>query len=84
MIDLFASIFIFRFFQKSYTNASYDGLWSKMPLGSLQKPAKSLPGPSQDPSGTLPGASGDPPGTLSGPPRTSPGAIIRPIRRAPG
>ena len=37
------------FFQKSSKNATYDGLWSKMPLGSLQEPAKSLPGPSQEP-----------------------------------
>ena len=36
-------------FKKSSKNASYDGLWSKMPLGSLQEPAKSLPGPSQEP-----------------------------------
>ena len=28
---------------------TYDGLWSKMPHGSLQEPAKSLPGPSQEP-----------------------------------
>ena len=39
----------FRFFQKSSKNASYHGLWSKMPLGSLQEPAKSLPGASQEP-----------------------------------
>ena len=37
------------FFQKSSKNATYHGLWSKMPLGSLQEPAKSLPGPSQEP-----------------------------------
>ena len=37
------------FFQKSSKNASYHGLWSKMPLGSLQEPAKSLPGASQEP-----------------------------------
>ena len=40
----------FRFFQKSSKNSSYDGLWSKMPLGSLQEPAKSLPRASQEPS----------------------------------
>ena len=40
----------FRFFQKALKNSSYDGLWSKMPLGSLQKPAKSLPRASQEPS----------------------------------
>ena len=28
---------------------SYHGLWSKMPLGSLQEPAKSVPGASQEP-----------------------------------
>ena len=38
------------FFQKSFKNSSYDGLWSKMPLGSLQEPAKSLPRASQEPS----------------------------------
>ena len=38
------------FFQKSSKNSSYDGLWSKMSLGSLQKPAKSFPGASQEPS----------------------------------
>ena len=37
------------FLQKSFENASYHGLWSKMPLGSLQEPAKSLPGASQEP-----------------------------------
>ena len=37
------------FFQKSSKNASYHGLWSKIPLGSLQEPAKSLPGASQEP-----------------------------------
>ena len=37
------------FLKNSYKNAAYDGLWSKMPLGSLQEPAKSLPGPSQEP-----------------------------------
>ena len=37
------------FFQKSSKNATYHGLWSKMPLGSLQEPAKSLPGASQNP-----------------------------------
>ena len=31
------------FFQKSSKNATYDGLWSKMPLGSLQEPPKTLP-----------------------------------------
>ena len=31
------------FFQKSSKNSSYYGLWSKMPLGSLQEPPKSLP-----------------------------------------
>ena len=40
---------IFNFFQKSPKNSSYDGLWSKMPLGSLQEPAKSLPRASQEP-----------------------------------
>ena len=40
----------FTFFQKSSKNSSYDGLWSKMPLGSLQEPAKSLPRASQEPS----------------------------------
>ena len=37
------------FFQKSSKNASYHGLWSKMPLGSLQEPPKSLQGASQEP-----------------------------------
>ena len=37
----------FIFFQKSSKSASYHGLWSKMLLGSLQEPAKSLPGASQ-------------------------------------
>ena len=37
------------FFQKLSGKASYHGLWSKMPLGSLQEPAKSLPGPTQEP-----------------------------------
>ena len=41
---------ISNFFQKSSKNASYHGLWSKMPLGSLQEPAKSLPRASQEPS----------------------------------
>ena len=36
------------FFQKSSEIYSYDGLWSKMPLGSLQEPAKSLPRASPD------------------------------------
>ena len=31
------------FFQKSSKNSSYYGLWSKMPLGSLQEPPKTLP-----------------------------------------
>ena len=39
---------IFRFFHKSPKKSSYDGLWSKMPLGSLQEPAKSLPRASPD------------------------------------
>ena len=38
------------FVQKTSKNSSYDGLWSKMPLGSLQEPAKSLPRASQEPS----------------------------------
>ena len=38
-----------RFFQKSLKNASYHGFWSRIPLGSLQEPAKSLPGASQEP-----------------------------------
>ena len=38
------------FFQKSCKNSSYDGLWSKMPLGSLQEPAKSLPRAVPEPS----------------------------------
>ena len=37
------------FFHKSSENASYHGLGSKMPLGSFQEPAKSLPGASQEP-----------------------------------
>ena len=37
------------FLKKSQKNCSYDGLWSKMPLGSLQEPAKSLPGGSPEP-----------------------------------
>ena len=37
------------FFQKSLKNCTYHGLCSKMPLGSLQEPAKSLPGASQEP-----------------------------------
>ena len=37
------------FFQKSFKNASYHGLWSKIPVGSLQEPAQSLPGASQKP-----------------------------------
>ena len=40
---------ISNFFQKSTKNATYHGLCSKKPLGSLQEPAKSLPGPSQEP-----------------------------------
>ena len=36
-------------FQNSFKNSTYHGLWSKMPLGSLQEPAKSLPGASQEP-----------------------------------
>ena len=39
-----------NFFQKSIKILSYDGLWSKMPLGSLQKPAKSLPRAVPEPS----------------------------------
>ena len=31
------------FFQKSTKKSSFYGLWSKMPLGSLQEPPKSLP-----------------------------------------
>ena len=31
------------FFQKTYKNPTYDGLWSKMPLRSLQEPPKTLP-----------------------------------------
>ena len=42
------------FFQKSYKNSSYHGLWSKMPLGSLQEPPKSLPRASQEPPKSLP------------------------------
>ena len=38
-----------RFFKESLRICSYHGLWSKMPLGSLQEPAKSLPGASQEP-----------------------------------
>ena len=34
---------IYVFFQKSSKNYSYYGLWSKMPLGSLQEPPKTLP-----------------------------------------
>ena len=45
-----------RFFQQSLTNSSYDGLWSKMPLGSLQKPAKGLPRASQEPTKSRPRA----------------------------
>ena len=37
------------FFQKSTKKSSYYGLWSKMPLGSLQEPPKSLPRASQEP-----------------------------------
>ena len=37
------------FFKNRFKNATYHGLWSKMPLGSLQEPAKSLPGASQEP-----------------------------------
>ncbi len=37
------------FFQKSSKNSTYHGLWSKMPLGSLQKPPKSLPRAVQGP-----------------------------------
>ena len=33
---------IFDFFEKPFTNSSYYGLWSKMPLGSHQEPPKSL------------------------------------------
>ena len=40
---------IFIFFPKSSKNVSYHGLWSKIPLGSLQEPAKSLPEASQEP-----------------------------------
>ena len=47
---------IFKFFQKSTKNSSYDGLWSKMPLGSLQEPAKSLPRASQEPPRSRPRA----------------------------
>ena len=47
---------IFIFFQKSPKNYSYDGLWSKMPLGSLQEPAKSLPRASQEPPKSRPRA----------------------------
>ena len=35
------------FFQKSTKKSSYYGLWSKMPLGSLQEPSKRLPRASQ-------------------------------------
>ena len=38
------------FFQKSSKNSSYYGLWSKMPLGGLQEPPKSLPRAVQEPS----------------------------------
>ena len=37
-------------FQKSIKIISYDGLWSKLPLGSLQEPAKSLPRAVPEPS----------------------------------
>ena len=37
------------FFQKSSTNCGFHGLGCKMPLGNLQKPAKSVPGASQEP-----------------------------------
>ena len=38
----------FRFFQKSLKISGYYGLWSKMPLGSLQEPPRSLPRDSQE------------------------------------
>ena len=38
------------FFQKSSKNSTYHGLWSKMPLGSLQEPPKSLARAVQEPS----------------------------------
>ena len=41
-----AQNFRFLFF---FQNASYHNLWSKIPLGSLQEPAKSLPEASQEP-----------------------------------
>ena len=37
------------FFQKSTKKSRFYGLWSKMPLGSLQEPPKSLPRASQEP-----------------------------------
>ena len=45
---------ISEFFQQSSKNSSYYGLWSKMPLGSLQEPPKSLPRAVPDPSRCFP------------------------------
>ena len=63
------------FCQKSSKNASYHGLWSKMRLGSLQEPAKSLPGASQEASrGTQ-----EQPSAISAAPTRRPSAFLRPL-----
>ena len=53
------------FLKKSHKNSRYHGLWSKMPLGSLQEPAKSLQ---------------DPPKSLQEPPKSLPRGAQEPSR----